>query len=243
MPEEGSFIKFHDGQYQFKVAFIMYADVESILETIESPKPNPEELYTKVINQHISSGFCVNSEFAYGKLKIHWNSTEVRIVYHIKKEDFYADIASDVALRFDTSGYDKADVRPLPIGKNKKVIRVMKDELGGKIMTEFVALRPKSYAYRKLDNKEDKKCKGIKKCIVKKTISFDDYKNCLLDAKSKGIYRSQLMFRNNKHEIHTVEVNKVALVVYNMGVPAHFSILWLCWPSRMHIYGSVGPLQ
>ena len=85
----------------------------------------------------------------------------------------------------------------------------MNDELGGKIMTEFAALRPKSYAYRKLDNKEDKKCKGIKKCVVKKMLDFDDYKNCLLGRKS--VNRSQLMFRNNKHEIHTVEVNKVAL--------------------------------
>ena len=76
-------------------------------------------------------------------------------------------------------------------------------------MTGFLALRPKWYAYRKLDNKEGKKCKGIKKYVVKKTISFDDYKNCLLDSKS--IYRPQIMFRNNKHEIHTVEVNKVAL--------------------------------
>ena len=63
----------------------------------------------------------------------------------------------------------------------------------------------------KLDNKEDKKFKGIKKCVVKKAISFDDYKNCLLDAKSKSIYGSQLMFGSNTHEIHTVEVNKVAL--------------------------------
>ena len=78
-------------------------------------------------------------------------------------------------------------------------------------MTEFVTLRAKLYAYRKLDNKEDKGCKGIKKCIVKNTISFNDYKNCLLDVNSKSIYRSQLMFRSNKHEIHTVEVNKVAL--------------------------------
>ena len=44
-------------------------------------------------------------------------------------------------------------------------------------------------------------------CIVKKTISFDDYKNCLLYAKSKSIYRLQLMFKNNKQQIHTVEVN------------------------------------
>ena len=55
-------------------------------------------------------------------------------------------------------------------------------------MTEFVALGPKLYACRKPDNKEDKKCKGIKKCILKNMISFDDYKNCLLDSKSKSIY-------------------------------------------------------
>ena len=85
----------------------------------------------------------------------------------------------------------------------------MKDEFGGKIMTKFVALRPKLYAYRKLD---DKKCKGIKKCVVKKILCFDDYKKCLFDpGKSKNIYRPQLMFRNKKHEVHTVEVNKVAL--------------------------------
>ena len=78
-------------------------------------------------------------------------------------------------------------------------------------MTEFMALRSKLYAYRKLSGVEDKRCEKIKKCLVKKMISFDDYKNCLLDVKRKSIYRSQLMFRHSKHEIHTVEVNKVAL--------------------------------
>ena len=91
--------------------------------------------------------------------------------------------------RSDTSGYDKEDARPLPIGKNKKVIGLMKDELGGVIMTEFVALRPKLYSFRKLDGAEDKKCKGIKTYIIKKTLSFEDYKNCLL-ANSGDVYRS-----------------------------------------------------
>ena len=63
-------------------------------------------------------------------------------IMHIKTEDFYEDIANDVEKRFDTSNY-KVN-RPLPIGKNKKVLGLMKDELGGKIMTEFVALRPKT---------------------------------------------------------------------------------------------------
>ena len=129
------------------------------------------------------------------------------LVYRIKTEDFYADIADDVPTIFDTSGYPGN--RPLPVGMTKKVIGLMKDELKGAIMTEFVALRPKLYSYRKLDGAEDKKCKGIKKCVVKKTLTFDDYKDCLFNP--DAIYRSQLMFRSSKHEVHMIEVNKVAL--------------------------------
>ena len=77
------------------------------------------------------------------------------LVYHIKTEDFYADIADDVQTRFDMSGYNPD--HPLPVGLNKKVIGIMKDELGGAIMTEFVTLRPKLYSYKMLDGSEDKK--------------------------------------------------------------------------------------
>ena len=129
------------------------------------------------------------------------------LVYDIKTEDFYEDIADDVPARFDTSGY--CPNRTLPVGLNKKVIGLMKDELGSKIMTEFVALRPKLYSYKKLDGSEDKRCKGIKKCIVKKTLTFEDYKACLFNDSTE--YRSQLIFRSAKHEVHTIEVNKVAL--------------------------------
>ena len=113
------------------------------------------------------------------------------LVYHIKTEAFYVDIADDVPARFDTSGY--CSNHPLPIGLNKKVIGLMKDQLGGAIMSEFAALRSKLYSFRKIDGSEDKKCKGIRKCVVKKTLSFEDYKNCLL-AYSGYVYRSQLMF-------------------------------------------------
>ena len=75
-------------------------------------------------------------------------------------------------------------------------------------MTEFVTLRPKMYAY-KTGSAESKKCKGIKKCVVKKTISFEDYKNCLFGRETS--YRSQLMFRSSKHKIKTLEVNKLAI--------------------------------
>ena len=131
------------------------------------------------------------------------------LVYHIKTEDFYADIVDDVPMRFDTSGY--CSNHPLPIGLNEKVIGLMKNELGGAIMTEFVALRLKLYSYRKLDGTCDEKCKGIKKCLIKKTLTFEDYKNCLLNQTNESVYRSQLMFRSTKHEVHTIEVNKVTL--------------------------------
>ena len=128
------------------------------------------------------------------------------LIYDKKTDDFYKDIAEDVKDRFDTSGYNPD--RPLSVGLNKKVIGLMKDELGGEIMTEFVTLRPKMYAY-KTRSAKFKKCKGIKKCVVKKTISFEDYKNCLFIGETS--YRSQLMFRSSKHKVKTLEVNKLAL--------------------------------
>ena len=80
-------------------------------------------------------------------------------IIHIKTKDFYKDISDDVEKRFDTSNYERALNRPLPTGKNNKVIGFMKDELGGKIMTKFVA-------YLMNDDSEAKKAKGTKMCII-----------------------------------------------------------------------------
>ena len=77
-------------------------------------------------------------------------------VMHIKTEDFYKDIADDLERWFDTSNYDEKDKRPLPRCKNKKVISLFKDELGGEIMIEFCALSAKAYAYRFDDDTEEK---------------------------------------------------------------------------------------
>ena len=96
-------------------------------------------------------------------------------IIHIETEDFYKDIANDVERWFDTSNYNENDERPLPIGKNKKVIGLFKDELGGKIITEFVPLRAKTYAHLMEDGSEDKKSKGTKKCVIK--LMFKNYKN------------------------------------------------------------------
>ena len=69
MPREGSKVEFCDGQNQFKVPFIMYADFESILEPIESPNPDLNRPYSQNVNHYVSSGWCVYSKFAYGEVK------------------------------------------------------------------------------------------------------------------------------------------------------------------------------
>ena len=130
-------------------------------------------------------------------------------VMDIKTDDFYKDIDNDVDKWFDTSNYDKNDNRPLEIGKNKKVIGKFKDELGGKIMTEFCALRAKAYAYKLDDDTEMKKAKGTKKCIVKREITFKNYVDALFN--DKVIVRSQQRFRSDHHKVYTEEVNKIAL--------------------------------
>ena len=110
-------------------------------------------------------------EFWYDYMKPKYNN-DVKLCYmdtdsfimNIKTNDFYKDISNDVENWFDTSNYEVN--RPLPTGKNKKIIGLMKDELGGKIITEFVNLRPKTSSFLIDDGKEDKKAKGTKKCII-----------------------------------------------------------------------------
>ena len=126
-------------------------------------------------------------------------------VMRIKTNDFYKDIFDDVDNRFDTSNYEVR--RPLPIGKNKKVIELMKDELGGKIIMEFIALRPKTYSYLTDNDKRDKKAKGTKKCVITKMIKFDDYKKCLLNGEI--ILKSQQRFISNKHNDDNDDDNRI----------------------------------
>ena len=128
-------------------------------------------------------------------------------VMSIKTNDFYKDIANDVGKRFDTSNYEVN--RPLPTGKNKKFIGLMKEELGGKIITKFITLRPKTYSYLTDDGKEDKKAKGTKKSVIKRMIKFNDYKNCLL--KDKVLLKLQQRFISKKHDVYTEDINKIAL--------------------------------
>ena len=157
-------------------------------------------------------------EFWYDYMKPKYNDN-VKLCYmdmdgfimNIKTNNFYKDISNDVENRFDTSNYEvnTSETRPLPTGKNKKIIGLMKDELGGEIITEFVTLRPKTYSFLTDDGKENKKAKGTKKCVIKKKIKFNDYKKSLFS--DELILKSQQRFISKKHDIYTENVNKIAL--------------------------------
>ena len=127
--------------------------------------------------------------------KLYYMDTDSFIIY-IFTEDFYKNIAMDVKRRFDTSGYDKNDRRPLPIGVNKKMIGMFKDELNGKTMAKLCGPRSKTYVYKMDDDIEKKKVKRTKKYVIKPRIKFDHYTDSLFN--NKTILRSQQRFKSNQ---------------------------------------------
>ena len=143
--------------------------------------------------------WCDYMKPKYGdNLKLCYMDTD-SFIMHIKAEDFYKDVADDGEKRFDTSNYEVD--KPLSAGKNKKVTGLMKNGLRGKIMTEFVALRPKTYSYLTDDCAEDKKAKGKKKCVIKRRLKFSDYKDCILN--NEIMLKSQQRFKSEKHDVYT----------------------------------------
>ena len=106
-------------------------------------------------------------------------------IIHVKREFIYKDVAEDVEKRFDTSNYEI--YRPLTIKKIEKVIGLMKDELGIQNMKQFLGLRAKTYSYLKDNNDEDKKAKGIRKCVIKRKPKFRDYKKYLKASRIEKI--------------------------------------------------------
>ena len=131
------------------------------------------------------------------------------LMYEIQTEDFYKDISEDVKDRFDTSNYPIDHPSGILSGINKKVLGMFKDEVNGDIIDEFVGLRAKLYSYKMFEGEESKKCKGVKKSVVKKNITHEDYKTCLTTGKEQ--LRKQNIIRSYKHEVYTEEVNKIAL--------------------------------
>ncbi|XP_073235804.1 uncharacterized protein [Porites lutea] len=131
------------------------------------------------------------------------------LMYQIKTKDFYEDICYDIKNKFDTSDYPSDHPSGITTGVNKKVIGMFKDEASGKQITHFVGLRPKLYSYKVEGEKELKKCKGIKKNVVKKSLIFDDYVRCLFSGEKE--MRKMKIIKSENHDLYSKEVNKVAL--------------------------------
>ena len=157
-------------------------------------------------------------------------------IVHVKIDNIYKDIAENVETRFDTRN-NELD-RPLPKGKNKKLIGLMKDGLGGQPIKEFIGLSAKTCSYLKVNIDEDKKAKSTKISVIKRKLKFQDYKNCVETAqienkihhleqnkidvdslkedqkefiKKKIILKTQQRFRSEKHNLFTEEINNIAL--------------------------------
>ena len=131
------------------------------------------------------------------------------LMYQIKTEDFYKDISADIKTKFDTSDYPKDHPSGIPTGLNKKVIGMFKDEVAGKQITHFIGLRPKLYSFKIEEGKNVKKCKGIKKSVVSKGITFEHYFDCLFTGEKQ--MRSMKIIQSKNHDIYSKEVNKLAL--------------------------------
>ena len=142
------------------------------------------------------------------KAKLLFTDTD-SLMYEIQTEYFYKDISSDIERRFDTNDYPHDHPSGIPSGFNKKVHSMFKDEASGKVMDKFVGLRAKLYLYRMLEGEESKKCKGVKKSVIKKSISHEGYKQCLFTGKEQ--LRKMNVIKSHKHDVYTVEVNKIAL--------------------------------
>ncbi|XP_014486422.1 PREDICTED: uncharacterized protein LOC106750527 [Dinoponera quadriceps] len=133
------------------------------------------------------------------------------LIYHIECEDICEHIKRDIH-KFDTSDYLADNEYNIPL-VNKKVPGLMKDENNGAIMIKFVGLRAKMYALRVEGKKDTKKAKSVKSSVIERTITFNDYTQCLRDEVENS--RQQSYIRSKLHKVYTVSETKIALSPYN----------------------------
>lgn len=122
------------------------------------------------------------------------------MLYLIHTDDFYKDISHDIKKKFDTSDYPEKHPSGIETGVNKKVIGKFKDEVAGRQITHFVGLRPKLYSFKVEDGGLTKKCKGMKKNVVKREISFEDYVPYLFSGEKQ--MRAMNIIRSENHDIY-----------------------------------------
>ena len=180
------------------------------------------------LNKPIYTGQCIldNSkrcmyEFVYdycfpkwgvGNFKVCGTDTD-SIIAEIKTEDLYKDIAPDISEHFDTSKHKRTDFEGTIIPKMKrKKSEMMKDELSGELMTQFVGMGPKNYAYEYItvDGKFDKtkRCRGIGKSFTPK---FHEYLDCVQEAQGNKVNKTCFRINSKKHDLYTIKTDKVAM--------------------------------
>ena len=123
-------------------------------------------------------------------------------------DNVYTQLLRENLNYFDTFDYPSNNIHNIPL-VNKKVVGLIKDELNGAIMTNFICLRSKMYSFMVDGKKCTKKSKGVKTNVVKNLISFDDYKHCL--ENKDQIYRTQRTIQSSLHNLYSVEQTKIAL--------------------------------
>ena len=137
------------------------------------------------------------------------------LMYLIQTDDVYVDIKHDVKKKFDTSNFPDVHPSGIETGVNEKVLGMFKNEAAANNITHFVGLSSKLYSYlienygkkEKID--EIRKAKGVKKNVIKKSITFEDYKKCLFSEEK--VLKEMNIIRSENHDIYSMNVNKVAL--------------------------------
>ena len=157
------------------------------------------------LSKHLMYNFYYNNlkKTYCDKIKLLYTDTD-SVIIHVQTEDIYQDIAQNLD-NYDTSNYQPN--HPLFSNTNKKIIGKFKDELGGQLLTEFIGIRPKMYSY--VGEESGKRAKGVKKSVLKKTITHNDYRSCLFEKKVYS--RDMPGLRSRAHTIYGETVHKVAL--------------------------------
>lgn len=129
------------------------------------------------------------------------------MIYEVKDVNIFEFIRKNLN-EFDTSNFQEDNQFNIP-RVNATVVLKMKSECADIPITEFVALGAKQYAIKTVDDKTIKKAKGVKRCVVKHRISFEDYKNTLFNKTTQK--RTQTTIQSKDHVLHTIKRRRIAL--------------------------------
>ena len=185
--------------------------VHKIKETLTLNKPAYVGMCILDLSKTLMYDFhynCIKNKYG-DKAKLLFTDTD-SLTYEIEAEDVYQDFFNDKE-KFDNSDYNKSS--RFYDDTNKKVIGKFKDETQGIPITEFIGLRSKMYSYVKDNNKEGRTAKGIKKCVIKKNITHENYKETLFN--SYQMYHKMKTIRSDAHQLGSYEINKVSLSCFD----------------------------